>query len=171
MNADYTLLWCMSGARTSKSWCQPTEDHNTSDLPSRVFLYKSQPSCGIYQYCNMEISSNIYSSFQVSRSFKKASLSNNGHSKRTTITAVPLTRKKLRPWRVWRVHSVASVFVWGSTSISMSHIIPEMWLTVSTVQQQYTTPNTELFCVHKTRPLFGMMLIKNSTIKYQIIEG
>lgn len=54
---------------------------------------QSQPSCGIYQYCNMEISSNIYSSFQVSRSFKKAPLPNNGFEtfNSTGITTVPLT--------------------------------------------------------------------------------
>lgn len=76
---DYTLWYC--GALLLQQILMSTaEDHNTawvhySDQLPPVCLfflfYRVKPPCGIHQYCNMEISSNIYSSFQVSRSFKK----------------------------------------------------------------------------------------------------
>lgn len=80
-----------------------TKDHNTALVHwwCLCLSLRSHPSCGIYLYCNMEISSNIYSRiFQVSRSFKKAPLPNNGFGtfNSTGITADPLTRKKPRIW-------------------------------------------------------------------------
>lgn len=89
---------------------------------------QSQPSCGLYQYCNMEISNNIYSGFQVSRSFKKVPLPHDGIGTfiSTGIPAVPLTGK--RP-KIWSLGSSQRFFgVWGCMCISVSHI-PEVWLT------------------------------------------
>lgn len=96
----YTLWYC--GALLVQQILMLTaKDHNTAlvnSYPPLCLSLQSRPPCGIYQYCNVEISSNVYSGFQVSRSFKKAPLPNNGVGtfNSTGITAVPLTRKKPR---------------------------------------------------------------------------
>lgn len=158
------------------SWCRPLQITTRHWFASDQSLsLQSQPSCGIYQYCKVEISNNIYSSFQVSRSFKKGPLPNNGFGTLNSpgITAVPPTRKKPGSWSLGSSQHYFSLCL--RLYVHQREYIPETWLSEYTVQQQFTS-NTELFSIHRTRPLFGMMPIKNNTqpsmkyaIKYQTI--
>lgn len=129
--------------------------HFSDQLGPWTFLSLSQPPCALYQYCNVEISSNTYSSFKFSGVFcffKGAIAKTMGLRQSTGMTAVPPTKEEVKNTEFWIVHILASLCVW----CCMSHT-HKMWLTG---QQQFTTLSSS---TQTRRPLFGMMLIKNST--------
>lgn len=121
-------------------WCEDHPDidrcrsqHNIGSLAINHLLClssESQPPCGIYQYCKVEISNNIYSTFQVSRSFKKVPLPNNGFGTLNSpgVTAVPLT------WKKPRTRSLVSSQRYFCLCLRLyahrREYIPETWLNV-----------------------------------------